>query len=90
MKFLRNTVTVCLAEEPAANALKEGTSLMDMSSQLANNILDCEGKMFGISVSVIFQTFPEQKNSVSKIFLISFILWVPRIHLLVVLEALFK
>lgn len=63
-------ITGCPEEEPPHDNSKKGASLREVPSNFPDNILDCEGKdAFGVSVSAVFQAFPERKkNPVENIF----------------------
>ena len=62
--FVRNTKLPFFPEEdPLRDNPKEGANWKEISPNLTNNIPDCEGKCaFGVSVSLVFQAFPEQKQ----------------------------
>ncbi|XP_023596342.1 ankyrin repeat domain-containing protein 26 isoform X5 [Trichechus manatus latirostris] len=56
-------ITACPEEEPLHDNSKEGAHLKEIPSNLTDNILDCEEKdAFGVSVSVVFQAFPERRE----------------------------
>nr|XP_023404606.1 ankyrin repeat domain-containing protein 26 isoform X7 [Loxodonta africana] len=56
-------ITACPEEEPPHDNSKEGANLKEIPSHLTDNILDYEEKdAFGVSVSVVFQAFPEQRE----------------------------
>ena len=55
-------ITVCPEEGPLHDNPKEGANQKEISPNLTNDIPDCEEKdAFGVSFSLIFQAFPEQK-----------------------------
>lgn len=55
-------ITACPKEEPLYENAK-GVNLKEMSSNSTNNVLDHEEKdAFGMSVSVVLQAFPEQRE----------------------------
>ncbi|XP_032479244.1 ankyrin repeat domain-containing protein 26 isoform X6 [Phocoena sinus] len=61
--FEKYKITVCPEEEPLHDTPKEGANIKEVPSNLTNNIPDCEAKdAFGVSVSLAFQAFPEQKE----------------------------
>lgn len=61
--FGKYKITVCPEEEPLHDNPKEGANIKEIPSNLTNNIPDCQAKVaFGISVSLAFQAFPEQKE----------------------------
>ncbi|XP_073657667.1 ankyrin repeat domain-containing protein 26 isoform X6 [Tursiops truncatus] len=61
--FEKYKITVCPEEEPLHDTPKEGANIKEIPSNLTNNIPDCEAKdAFGVSVSLAFQAFPEQKE----------------------------
>ncbi|XP_059952833.1 ankyrin repeat domain-containing protein 26-like isoform X4 [Mesoplodon densirostris] len=61
--FGKYKITVCPEEEPLHDNPKEGANIKEIPSNLKNNIPDCEAKVaFGVSVSLAFQAFPEQKD----------------------------
>ena len=68
MKFCEEyQITVSPEEEPQRGNTKEGANQKEVAPNLTNNIPDCEGKdAFGVSVSLVFQAFPEQKESSLK------------------------
>ncbi|XP_070110892.1 ankyrin repeat domain-containing protein 26 isoform X14 [Equus caballus] len=56
-------ITAYPEEEPLHDNSKEGANLKEISSNLTNYTLDCEEKdALGVSVSVLFQAFPGQKE----------------------------
>ena len=56
-------ITVCPEEDPLHDNPREGANQKELPPNLTNNIPDCEGKCaFGVSVSLVFQAFPEQKQ----------------------------
>ena len=56
-------IIICPEEDPLCDNPKEGTNQKEISPNLTNNIPDCEEKdAFGVSVSLVFQAFPEQKE----------------------------
>ncbi|XP_068416425.1 ankyrin repeat domain-containing protein 26 isoform X1 [Eschrichtius robustus] len=56
-------ITVCPEEEPLHDNRKEGANIKEIPSNLTNNIPDCEAKdALGVSISLAFQAFPEQKE----------------------------
>lgn len=64
MKFCEEyQITVSPEEDPLRDNPKEGANQKEISPNLTNNIPDCEEKdAFGVSVSLVFQAFPEQKE----------------------------
>ena len=64
MKFCEEyQITVSPQEDPLCDSPKEGAIQKEISPNLTSNILDCEEKdEFGVSVSLVFQTFPELKE----------------------------
>ncbi|XP_058388576.1 ankyrin repeat domain-containing protein 26 isoform X5 [Diceros bicornis minor] len=56
-------ITACPEEEPLHDNSKDGANLKEIPSNLTNYTLDCEEKdAFGVSISVVFQAFPGQKE----------------------------
>nr|XP_044617959.1 ankyrin repeat domain-containing protein 26 isoform X10 [Equus asinus] len=56
-------ITAYPEEEPLHDNSKEGANLKEISSNLTNYTLDCEEKdALGVSISVLFQAFPGQKE----------------------------
>ena len=64
MKFCEEyQITICPEEDPLRDNPKEGANQKEISPNLTNNIPDCEDKdACGVSVSLVFQAFPEQKE----------------------------
>ena len=84
-------ITVCPEEDPLHDNPREGANQKELPPNLTNNIPDCEGKCaFGVSVSLVFQAFPEHKEpSSQKCFSVIYKLWVPWIDLLVIFKLCF-
>ena len=60
---MKYKITICPEEDSLRDNPKKGVNKKEISSNMTNNILDCEEKdEFGVSVSLVFQTFPEQKE----------------------------
>jgi len=60
-------ITISPEEDPLHDNPKEGANQKEMSPDLTNYIPDCEEKVaFGVSVSLVFQAFPEQKEPIFK------------------------
>ncbi len=60
-------ITISPQEDPLCDSPKEGAIQKEISPNLTSNILDCEEKdAFGVSVSLVFQAFPEQKEPIFK------------------------
>ena len=56
-------ITISPQEDPLCDSPKEGAIQKEISPNLTSNILDCEEKdEFGVSVSLVFQAFSEQKE----------------------------
>ena len=54
---------MCPKEEPLHDHLKEGANRKEIPPNTTNNIADCgEKEAFGVSVSLVFQVCPEQKE----------------------------
>ena len=64
MKFCEEyEITVSPEEEPLYDNPKQGVNQKEIALNLTNNIPDCEEKdAFWVSVSLVFQAFPEQKE----------------------------
>ena len=84
-------IIICPKEEPLYDHLKEGANRKEIPPNMINNIPDCgEKDAFGVSVSLVFQVCPDQKEPRLKNVFLSHELWVHRIHLSVIFQALFQ
>lgn len=84
-------IIICPKEEPLYDHLKEGANRKEIPPNTTNNIADCgEKDAFGVSVSLVFQVCPEQKEPSLENGFSSHELWVPGIHLSVIFKALFQ
>ena len=63
MKFCEEyQITICPEEDSLRDNPKKGVNKKEISPNMTNNILDCEGKdAFGVPVSLVFQAFPVSK-----------------------------
>ena len=91
MKFCEEyQITISPEEDQLHDNPKEGANQKEISPNLTNNIPDCEEKdAFGVSVSLVFQAFPEQKEPCLKCSSVVCKLWVPWIDLSFIFKASF-